>query len=265
MGEDKLVGYVFETSDYDKFKRLQGNREVLKTRISRILKSIKKIGYIGSPITVNEKLEVIDGQGRLEACKMLNIPVCYQIIDGIGINECIEMNKNQVNWSIPDYISSYAENGNESYVLLTKLMQEYGNIYKLSVIACALAGTVHIQTATIKNGNFKCDKESYSRAVDVLDWMKDFVPIIERVKGHSEYYYVAIMYCYFDTEVNNKRLLRKMEQLQASLIPVTTQYQAFDIIEEIYNRSIKRYVYIKTNYKKALQSKHYWYANKWGK
>ena len=65
---------MFRTTDYDAFKRVLGNRKVLEDRVSKILASFDKIGYIPVPIIVNEKFEVIDGQGRLEACKRRGLP-----------------------------------------------------------------------------------------------------------------------------------------------------------------------------------------------
>jgi len=55
-----------------------------------------------------------------------------------------------------------------------------------------------------------------------------------------------------------------MIQMQAGLIPVTTIQQAFEQIEEAYNNRARTKVYIKTNYKKALDSKYSWYEQKYG-
>ena len=55
------------TGDYGIFKRLKGNRTVTRSRVEKIKNSINKVGYIKSPIVVNEKREVIDGQGRCQA------------------------------------------------------------------------------------------------------------------------------------------------------------------------------------------------------
>ena len=83
---------MFRTTDYDSFKRVLGNRKVLEDRVSKILASFDKIGYIPVPIIVNEKYEVIDGQGRLEACKRRGLPVNFIIRPGLKIEDCIVMN-----------------------------------------------------------------------------------------------------------------------------------------------------------------------------
>ena len=99
---------VLVTNDYDMFKRLEGNRSVTELRVKKISNSIKTVGYVMNPIIVNERFEVIDGQGRLEVLRRLELPVYYIVVNGIGRKECIAMNINQTNWSLYDYIQSYA-------------------------------------------------------------------------------------------------------------------------------------------------------------
>ena len=70
---------IYITKDYSIFKKLTGNRSTELERITKICDSIREVGYITSPILVNENMEVIDGQGRLEAFKELGIPVEYII------------------------------------------------------------------------------------------------------------------------------------------------------------------------------------------
>ena len=66
---------VKSTTKYKIFKKLLANREVTQTRVNNIIDSIQRVGYVTSPIIVNEKMEIIDGQGRLEALQELNLPV----------------------------------------------------------------------------------------------------------------------------------------------------------------------------------------------
>ena len=113
------------TNEYDKFKKLKGNRAVTEKRKEKIKNSILKVGYITSPILVNDKYEIIDGQGRFEALKELQLPIEYIIQDNIGITECVAMNIHQTNWSLLDYIQSYADKGIQSYQYIVDLMKEF--------------------------------------------------------------------------------------------------------------------------------------------
>lgn len=90
-------GYkVYTTTNYDIFNRLMGNRDT--TSVKRIIESIQKIGYVDNPLIVNEKLEIIDGQNRLEAFRMLGYEVPFHIVEGIGIAEARQMNIGRGNW-----------------------------------------------------------------------------------------------------------------------------------------------------------------------
>lgn len=57
------------TNNYEMFKILAGNRGVSPARVKKIKKSIEDVGYITSPILVNEKMEVIDGQRQIASFK----------------------------------------------------------------------------------------------------------------------------------------------------------------------------------------------------
>lgn len=67
----KQTNEIKRTNNYDMFKRLEGNRFVDPKKVNKLKKSINEVGYISNPIIVNEKMEVIDGQHRLEALKEL--------------------------------------------------------------------------------------------------------------------------------------------------------------------------------------------------
>ena len=255
---------VWKTRDYSMFRRLEGNRKVLRSRVKKIKKSIEQVGYIINPIIVNEKYEIIDGQGRLEALKELGLDVYYICEEGIGIDECISMNMNNTNWTLMDYIDSYAETGNISYVYLSQLIKAFqGKIHQKAILYVA-TGKYENSNTIIKSGNFQCAAEDYNRATRILGFLTEFIEPLKRLKGHTEYYFMALAFCYDDPEVDNERLLDKIIQMQAGLIPVTTILQAFEQIEEAYNNRARKKVYIKTNYKKALDSKYTWYEQKYG-
>lgn len=265
MANSKEIGKIYRTEDYSIFRRLEGNRSVPSTRINKIIKSITSFGYILSPILVNEKFEVIDGQGRLEALKRLGLPVDYIIVHGAGIDECIAMNIYQTSWGMEDYIESNAEKGNASYMYLKQLLQRFKGQFNFRVIVSSLTGKDDSQNSKIKDGSFTCTINEYEYAVAVLNYLINFKPIIDKVGGRTECYYTALAFCYRDPEVDNDRLLRKMKQLCGNLNPIINIQQALDAIEAIYNNRSKDPVYILTNYRKYLNGKYKWYESRYGK
>ena len=178
---DAKNGIIYRTTDYSKFKRLDGNRKIPSSRVSKIVNSIKKVGYILSPILVNEKYEVIDGQGRLEALKQLGMPVDYIISCGIGIEECVAMNIYQTNWTMTDYIESYAETGSMSYIYLLQLIRAFGKKLQTKVIISAVTGKDELPQNQIRNGDFVCTVADYNMATSILTYLLEFKPVIDRV------------------------------------------------------------------------------------
>ena len=256
------VNTVYRTNDYSKFKRLMGNRPVEEARVKKILKSIEKVGYVQSPILINEHGEVIDGQGRLEALERLGLPVDYIQVSGLSIEECIALNMYQQNWSMQNYIDSYADSGFGSYVFLQQLIKAYKGV-SLRVIYNALTGKAETDNPGIKRGTFQCDVEDYNSAVRILEYEQQFRPFLKRIRGCTDYYYIALRFCYEHPDVDNDRMLEKIAMLQAELIPASNVDQAFETLEKIYNTRARNKVYLATEYKKYLDSKYSWYRKKW--
>ena len=88
----KVIGQIFEEENYDIFVKLDDNRDVLSGRLNKLIASISE-RYVLNPIIVNEKFEIIDGQGRYEALKKLNRPIHYIIAPGAASDDCRRMNK----------------------------------------------------------------------------------------------------------------------------------------------------------------------------
>lgn len=163
---------ILETRDYEKFNKLKGNRSITDGRISKIISSINKVGYIKNPIIVNEKMEIIDGQGRFEALKSLKLPIYYIVIPGIGIEQCISMNINNTNWKLTDYIESYSELGNQNFIYLKQLLNEY-KMYSLDSIFASATGVLKTSNRGIKDGNIYINEEMYNNSKKILDYLMD--------------------------------------------------------------------------------------------
>jgi len=108
------------TTDYSVVTKYLGNREddkpPNKKRIEKIAESMIEQGFIKSYcIVVNAKMEILDGQHRFEAAKLLGIPVYFRIDDALTLKQIQTAGKLSRAWSRMDYINSYASIGNASY------------------------------------------------------------------------------------------------------------------------------------------------------
>lgn len=104
---------VQSTADYTIFKQLSGNRPVDKAHAKQLMKNMLNVGNLTAefPITVNENMEVIDGQHRLQALKELGWPVGYRIHEGLTLDTVRGINQAGRNWNWRDYAHSYAQHG----------------------------------------------------------------------------------------------------------------------------------------------------------
>ena len=252
------VGNFYKTDEYWRFKVLDGNREEINERANKLLRSIDRVGLLYAPILINEKWEVVDGQARLEACKRKRIPVMYIMQDGIGINECIQMNINQTNWKMVDYINSYASRGITSYIFLKNLIREFPRV-PIYAIQNALDGTQGGSSVcnNIKSGSFVCSEEQYNDIRKVLEYESDFGTVLNecRVRGRIELWFYAIAFAYHHPDIDNDVLKEKFRTRRHMIVPVATTTQALEAIEKIYNDHSRNKIYLKSDYMRYIDEK----------
>lgn len=114
--------------DYEKFVALPGNRDINQSHVKRLAAALAEHPEIAEaqPILVNEKFQIIDGQHRFEAEKLLNLPVYYSVVPGIGIETARYLNVMQKQWRPRDYAKSYAVTGNENYKIYLEAVDDFG-------------------------------------------------------------------------------------------------------------------------------------------
>lgn len=221
MRQGEVINRVMRTRNYEQFKTLLGNRLDAEVRGKTIARSIKENGYIFNPIVVNENYEVIDGQGRLCALKDLNLPVDYIVVSGLKVKDCITLNIYQKAWSMKDYIKSYADMGNSSYMRLNNLISRYKAIPYMTVISSVMdrQGSSSKDVVHIKSGLLELDEETYNKAQNRLNYVMRFVDTINAAnKGKRDYILRAIIFAYDQPEIDNERLLETFRRLYASKV-----------------------------------------------
>lgn len=237
-GKEKIYN-VYVTKDYSIFKRLVGNRDIPESRISKIVESIQTIGWIHNPIIVNEKMEVIDGQGRLTALQRLKMPVEYIIAEGAGNKECVYMNMNMVNWKLPDFIKSYAEQGDENYQRLLSLMEKYAD-GDLNIIFTAIYRISKAKTREIKSGILQLTEEQYEAAIPRLEYIKPILEEIDdkKLPGSVTTLIQTLIYYYDYPEVDKERLKYSVEKYIYNATPWVLNTDCEKEVENCYNYAL---------------------------
>lgn len=257
-----ITGNTYRTSDYSIFKRLEGNRAVLASRVSKILNSINAAGYIFNPIVVNELYQVIDGQGRFEALKSLGLPIDFVISEGAGLLECVALNSSGTIWTMADYVDSYCELKRPDYLRLKQILLSHPMLQD-RIIINIVNGTASTPSSYIKNGEFKVSAEQAITASEDLSLIEKIYPALKKAPGGPGYYPYAVAFarhCNADEE----RLLLTM--LRAELDSAPTVRKALDNVSDIYNWKLRdqtKRIYLYSLYEETKANKFSWYSTYW--
>ncbi|HEX8333704.1 MAG TPA: ParB N-terminal domain-containing protein [Segetibacter sp.] len=238
MENHNEVFKVFVTRDYDKFKIMADNRNINLLHVKRLVNSFNQ-KHLVSPIIVNEKFEVIDGQHRLRASRETNQPIHYIMIKGYGIKEVQILNTNQKNWLKIDYLHSYCAEGRKEYLEFAEFMKNFPDfgIQVSERILTGLSkkqGKIDGKKAQLKDfEEGKLNIPSLQNAYSVAKKVMDFKPYYE---GFNRGTFVsAIISIFKNKKYNHKEMLHKLSvaPLKLSDCPNVEEYKL--LIEKIYN------------------------------
>lgn len=232
---------VHETTNYNIFKLVAGNRDVDKNHVKSLAKLMAINGNLTGefPIVVNESMEVMDGQHRLTALKQLNWPVYYQVRKTLTLDQVRAINVGHRNWNWIDYARSYANLGNKNYERFLVLAQKYPLGYgALSQFAGFLDNRDILgrSQTTFRNGGLTFNAEHYKRADDLLsEWVGVRAYIPKPTAAVAKAFHRITQNPNYD----HKRMLDKMEKFANRIfnekwvnLTITDAARAF---EEVYN------------------------------
>lgn len=240
---------IYITNDYSIFKKLDGNRSVKPKRIKEINDSVENVGMMNTPILVNEKMEIIDGQGRLEVCKKRNLPVRYTIQPGAGLKECQEMNLHTTNWSAEEMVISLAISGHDGCQKIKNIMNEF------HVIASYVCDALNITRQSLRKQAqyiFITD-EQYQKVRSFFCWFKKVESSLKKIPGRMCTKIKALVYC-FDHGVDMDELQLAIESLDKTKVNATTIEAFLKTLQDSYNynkKSKKNRIYVFESYRKG--------------
>lgn len=175
---------ISRTSKYDAFKTIKGNRTVRPAHVKKLKLAIQSdpesIKY--NPILVNEHLEVIDGQHRLEAIKQLELDVYYVKVDGLKLDDVQILNSVSRNWQPMDYAKAFSTLGNKNYGYYLDVKQGSFSLNHDSLMRY-LSLDNPITSQSFNEGKLKVD--NYPRSLELLGWLFDIGQYYERYKIRS--------------------------------------------------------------------------------
>lgn len=230
---------ITATKNYGLFDFSMENRDYNPNKHRDLMKSLKEKGYDPArPIVCvrndRNRLEVVDGQHRLNFCRELKIPVYYTETDH---GDPREYNTQSVAWTIQDWVKSWRCKGMKDYEMLSAFIEKY----KLPVTTSAniLAGIDNPGgsiTRSVKNGTFKVlDMEFAERCATAI------VAISEHFKDARSFYFVAAVFrCLKVEQFNLAHLISKIQKFPGMLKPQARVDQYLEDIQNLYNRADKK-------------------------
>lgn len=226
--------HIKKTTRYDDFTRIKGNRVVGKSHLARLRNSISHKNLLHlNPIIVNENMEVIDGQHRLSACELLEIPVYYIVGKGLTFDDVVYMNSNVKDWGITDYLESYCELGYKDYITLKKFAKKW-NFSVSNSLAILSMGNIVTRAGyrEFKDGQFEI--KDIDHATEFAQRLRDITPYTTMNTWKDRDFIRALSIAY-TREVEHDVL---MERIQESPNPLHRRANITEYLrqfEDVYN------------------------------
>lgn len=238
MSETKAAGVhqhkldVLRTKEYQLFSHLEGNRTLNTAHVNKLIESMSEVQLV-SPIIVNHKYQIIDGQHRFEACKELNLPVLYIMVKNYGLEEVQRFNSNQKNFSYEDFVNGYIDLGNNDYLVLRQFRDRFK--FDWGTCIAMLSGKVsrggEAGSAAFKNGQFKVkDLEKASINAEKLEELGRFYP-----NYRKRYFLLAATKMMQTSGYDHRQMIDKLRYLSTKLVDCSSSEDYLKLLETIYN------------------------------
>lgn len=258
----KIIGKVYETTDYDMFSFVIGNRPVKTKGIkwNALFESIKEHGQL-EPALVNEKFEVINGQHRLMCCKELGIPFKYTFGQYTASGEIIGEANRSNKWGLREYVNFYSSQTDAraiNYKYFEALRAEF-KIGDSSLTAILNGGSDSTVRDAIETGKLNITTETYNAVRGCLSelytlgfdkWLKDN-------RRSARTYWSAITYAWRHPEVDMKRLIKVMWENEYKVPSTSRKTELLRALSEIYNRRLAKVnrIYMEQDYERGKYRK----------
>lgn len=244
---DKIVNAVYCTYDYSKFKRLANNRIVGDNRVERLMASMS-VKQIPAPIIVNEKMQIIDGQGRYEAEKKLGLPIYYSICKGTDIDDCRRMNQYNTRWGEMDFIKSYADAGNQNYIRFRNLINEL-NIPITRALRFANKASQNKSIGAkniVEEGKLEWNDDNSNMVRKVYGYALDLKEALEFTKRLTDNFWKAVKIMSDFKEYDHGRMIAKCRLRRYHFSQMSNLTDMLHQFSDIYNYRSKNELHFET-------------------
>lgn len=223
---------IYETSDYSKFILMTTNREVDNGYVKKLVRLISERNLLHlHPLLVNARMEVIDGQHRLLAAKLLGVPIYYMVDPHLTDGDISTINSVGKKWVLMDYINHYHVKGYPAYIQFAKFCNKHAEFNAGVLIAlCSSTGKRNIET--VKRGEL--DVSNLETAEAIIGYVKDFATFRPKI-AMSTRFIEAIAIINATGQYDHKRMIDKLSHQPGMLEPCVNTTQYIKMLQELYN------------------------------
>lgn len=242
IGDDKVVGYIYETYNYSKFKFMPRNRDRIERNKKRLRASIAKVGQLQN-VLVDAEFNVGEGQHRVEVLEELGLPVRYEVRSRLEIKEIQEIQKAMA-WNTQSYLKSYVQDDDKATANAYKIYQEFSKRFKMphNMVLAFLSGSYSnsVPTETFKEGKLKVTIEQAERAMREATMLEEFMPL------HKKWNTRPFILAFFTLlkkykGYNHDHMIRNTEKYRADLHPHGKAEHYVKNLIEVYNKYLPKH------------------------
>lgn len=236
------MSIIYETSDYSKFKFIQGNRPVNN---GVVYESIKEKNLLRDhPIIVNKDYQVIDGQHRLAAAEKLKLPIYYIISQDYERDDLYKCQVSKL-WKLQDYCNFYIHKPEYKFVEEMRAKTKY---QLHMIVECCTMGTKY--SVPFKKGKLKL-----SQKMDVLiekfEQMMQLTDFIKRIVGETKTLIPELRALWHIINMENYDHHRMLHKFNINLdnLKMALRFKHYVHIRETILEKVYNYKTINDNYK----------------
>ena len=179
---------VFQSTEYARFKMINGNRQLNEKKIKKIIKEIEMGNDLlyCYPIQVHEnngRLEIMDGQHRFYISSKLKRPVYYILLKKeVALPQIAKVNSNVEKWKGADFINCFVQLGNTHYMKLQEIMDQYP-VPITTLIAMLQQGKINNGSSTMDSfyqGEFEINHYEFTIQILVICSQFDYASKFSR-------------------------------------------------------------------------------------
>ena len=239
---DEIIGYVYQTYRYDSFVRLEDNRDVFSNRLNKLIASISE-RYICNPIIINEKREIIDGQGRYEARKALKLPIHYTIAIGASSDDCRRMNRYNTRWTKLDFATSHAKAGKKAYQILLNTCERtkmhIDQILRLGNHTGSVSREKSIAMNAFERGDLIFTEDDAQAAINACDIANELTEALQFTGRRNDAFNFGVKVMCEWKGYDHNRMVKNCRRLRSTYQQMSTLKDELIELERIYNYQSK--------------------------